>query len=108
MTFLALDVQKNYMVLQRSTLEYQEMCATSNLDMVTSTLSQVISANSNNDNFDQETDPTCVRLQAMDQMYTNQQASIESQLKALNAQIESFEKAVDTNIKSECKLSISV
>ena len=108
MTFLALVVQKNYMVLQKSTLEYQEMSEVSNLDMITTTMSQVVSANSNNDNYDQAKDPTMVILQAMQQMYDTQQGSIETQLKALNAQIESFDKAIDANIKSECKLSISV
>lgn len=108
MTFLALDVQKNFMIMQKSQLEYQEMCAVSNLDTVTSTLNAHVSSKSNDDNFDPEKDSTCLKLQAMQQMYEQQQASIESQLKNLNSQIESFEKAIDTNIKSECKLNISV
>lgn len=105
MTFLALDVQKNYMISQRSSLEFQQICNSSNLQMVTQTLSNLAAQDSDGNVMESA---GAQRLQYLQQMYDQVQTSIESQLKSLNAQIESFQKAVDTNIKNDCKLNISV
>ena len=103
MTFLALNVQKSYLIQEKSQLEYKEMVASNNYNYVTSKLSTLAS----DDNVDMESNAV-KQLEHMQELYDSEKGSIESQLEVLNAQIESFQKAVSTNIKSECKLSISV
>lgn len=102
MAFLALDSQKMFMTIQKSQLEYQQMVCASNLQNITANLANLSAAGKDMESNEVKT------LQYYQQQYDQQQASIESQLKNLNAQIESFGKAIDTNIKNECKLNISV
>lgn len=103
MTFLALNIEKTSLIEQKSQLEYQEMIYTNDYDYVTSKLSELASDQS----IDTES-PYMKGLQAQQQFYDSKKNSIESQLEVINGQIESFQKAVSTNIKSECKLTISV
>lgn len=102
MTFLALDSQKMFMTQQKSQLEYQETVLSSNIQLITKNLADLAAAD-----VDME-DSRVKKLEYYQEMYEQQQGSIESQLKVINSEIESFDKAVTTNIKSECKFSISV
>lgn len=114
MTFLTLDVQKNYMVLQKSQLEYQEMLSTNQKQQVVQEISNLYSQYENEnkesgvttglqDTQKQELE----KYNNLQQKFDTEISTIETQLKTLNSQIESYEKAIDTNVKGECKFSIS-
>lgn len=103
MTFLALGIEQSSLIEQKSQLEYLEMIYTNDYDYVTGKLADLAA----DQNIDMES-RAIKQLQAQQQFYDSKKASIESQLEVINAQVESFEKAKNTNIKSECKLNISV
>ncbi len=108
MTVLALGVETNYLTLEKSDLEYQDMVCGSEKLMVSTKLSNLAAANANNDSFDMATNPQALALQAFQKMYDSKSASIESQLKVINAEIDGYKKAIDTNVKNDFKLNISV
>ena len=53
-------------------------------------------------------DSTYRQLQSEQQRYDSKKGSVESRLKIINAQIDGYQEAVKNNVKTECKLSISV
>jgi len=101
MTYIAGNVQKNYMVLQKSQLEYKSIVASSGSQLITQRLATLAAQ----PNVDMES-AFAKELQYRSQLLVQEQASIDSQLKSLNAQIESFQKLVDNNIKNDCKLNL--
>jgi len=101
MTFIAANIQKNYMVQQKSQLEYQSICVSSNVQQITQRLATLAAE----PNVDMES-AFAKQLQYQSTVYTQQQAAIDTQLKNLNAQIDSFQKLIDNNIKSDCKLNL--
>lgn len=103
MTFLALSIQQSSLMEQKSELEYLEMIYSNDYDYVTGKLADLASDQS----VDMES-RAVKALQAQQQFYDSKKASIESRLKVINAQLESYDKAVTQNVKTECKLSISV
>lgn len=110
MTFIALDIQKNYMLQQQSSLQFRQLCISDNKQFAQQGMAleqQKSAANvaAGGQPIDTSTGAYAVYY-AQDQLFTQQMASIESQLKALTAQIETFGKAVDNNIKNGCKLNI--
>lgn len=102
MTYLALDTQKAFLMTQKSQYEYRQVICSSNVQQVTQSLANLANSDADMESNEVQT------LQYYQEMYEQEQASIESQLKVINNEIESFQKVVDTNIKSECKLNISV
>lgn len=100
MTFLAIDSQKMFMMQEKSELEYQEVVYSSNLQTITQNLADLSAAGCDMESNEVQ------ELQYYQQLYEQRQASIESQLKVLNSEIESFDKTVTNNIKSECKLNM--
>ena len=103
MTFLALNLDKSYLTQEKSEFEYQEMTITNQYNYVTEQLADY----SNQKDADMGS-PMAKKLESYQQLYDSQKSAIESKLEVINAEIESFDKAVQTNVKSECKLSISV
>jgi hypothetical protein len=93
-------IQKNAFVLQKSQLEYQSMVTSSNSQNVTSKLSTLAASNADMESNEAK------QLEYMSQMFTQQQASIDSQLKSINSNIEGLTKLIDNNIKSDCKLNL--
>jgi len=108
MTIMALDVQKNYLTLEKSDLEYEMEVCSSQKSTVSNGLTTLATQHSNDSSFDMDTNPQALVLEQLQKMYDTQSSSIDSQLKAINSQIESFQKTIDNNVKTECKLSISV
>jgi hypothetical protein len=106
MTFLSLNIEKSSLTIQKSQLEFQEMILSEELNTVEQQMQDLT------ESADGDSDITSTSayktLELMDEQYNSQKEAIESQLKSINAEIEGYDKAVDTNIKSECKLSISV
>jgi len=103
MTFLALNLDKSYLTQEKSELEYQEMTITNQYNYVTESMADY----SSEKNADMNS-AYAKKLESYQQLYDSQKAAVESKLEVINAEIESFDKAVQTNVKSECKLSISV
>lgn len=101
MTFLSLNVEKSALTIEKNQLEYEEMILSNQENEITEELSDYLGDNNQEDAYSKY-------LEEQQQVYDQRKASIESQLKVLNAEIDSYDKAVDTNVKSECKLSVSV
>ncbi len=103
MTFLSLSIEKSYLTIEKTQLEYEEMVISNQLNTTTAELTDYLSED------DADSDSAYAQaLENQQEQYDTQKESIESQLKAINTEIESYEKTVETNVKSECKLSISV
>lgn len=101
MTFLALGIEKSTLMLQKDQLEFQEMIATDNYNYVTEQLAEL---------DDEKVDTSSAAYKALErqqELYDSQKGSIESQLEAINAEIDSYGKAVQTNVKNECAFTIS-
>ena len=102
MGFLSLNIEKSSLITQKNDLEYQEMILSQQENDITAELSDYLSQEG------AEEDAYSKSLEADQQLYDSKKASIESQLKLINGEIDGYDKAVDTNIKSECKLQVSV
>ncbi len=98
MTFLSLNIEKSFLTTQKSQLEFEEMCLMNKYNSVTEELSDYLEDDDNSSDDDE-----AKYLQNLQEYYDTQKGSIESQLKELNTEIESYTKAVETNIKDECK-----
>lgn len=103
MTFLSLGIEKSCLTQEKDLLEFEEMIYTNNYNEITAELSTYLGQDGAS-----TTDAQACKLQAQQELYDSKKGAIEAQLETINAELESYEKAVQTNIKSECKLSISV
>ncbi len=103
MTFLSLAIEKSCLTQQKDLLEFEEMILVNNYNNVTSQLSTYLSEDGAS-----SSDNTACQLEAQQEYYDSKKTAIEAQLETINAEIDSYEKAVTNNIKSECKLSLSV
>lgn len=103
MTFLSLGIDTAVLTQEKDQLEYEEMGIVSQYNQVTNQLAYY-SAQDQKNNTTTDTSS----LEAYQQLYDSQKTQIESRLKVINAEIESYQKAQDTNIKSSCKFSVSV
>lgn len=97
MAFLALNTQREYYIQQQSALEYRQMCASSNLNIVTQKTAALA-------NEYPDAQPNA-KLKALQDMYTSQVKSLDTQLTQIKENIKSFEKVVGDNIKSSCKFN---
>lgn len=107
MAHIALGVDKASLTYQKSQLEFQEMLLSQDLNKLTREMADITEEHQGDDDYDPDSDLELKELQYQQQIYDSEKASIESQLKDLNAEVESFGKAEDTNIKSESKFTIS-
>lgn len=121
MTFLALAMNSEALIAQKSDLEYQELVYSNEYDSLTEEETSYLAeknqssngangANGTNGNSsaDLSNDAELQYIKAQESYYMNKKTAIETQLKAINASIDGYKEAVKENIKSECKLSISV
>lgn len=102
MTFLSLNIEKSSLTMEKDDLEYEEMILSEEYNQVTQELSDYTSQDG------AEEDAYTQYLEQQQKLYDSRRQSIEAQLKVINTEIDSYDKAVDANIKNECKLSISV
>jgi hypothetical protein len=93
--------------MQKNQLEYQEMILSEDLNKITQEMSDTTEEHSGDTDYNPDNDLAMRELEYQQQLYDSEKSSIESQLKEINAEIDSYDKAVDTNIKSECKFTIS-
>ncbi len=78
------------------------------LTSITREMADITQEHSGDDEYDPDSDLDMRQLEYEQELYDSQKGSIESQLKEINAEIDGLDKAVDTNIKQEGKISISV
>ncbi len=115
MTFLVLNMASTQLILQQSDLEFQDMTVSqeyNNIEQQISDRSQQLGStsttsttSSSSDTVDN--DPELEELHAQEQIYDSKRTTIEAQLKVIQSELDNYQKAVETNIKSECKLNIS-
>lgn len=103
MTFIGMNAEKLALTQQKSLLEYEQMTYMNEYNDITEEMSEV-----SLDNEDGENDDYLAALQSQQELYDSKKEAIESQLEVMNAELESFDKAVSNNIKSECKMNLSV
>lgn len=103
-----LIIERQSLGFMKRDLETQEAILCLQLDSILQKKTDEAALHKNEEDYDAENDPIMVYYQTQDDTYNSQKDGIESQLKIINPQIESLDKAIDTNVKSECKLSISV
>lgn len=103
MTLLALSMSSAYLVGEKSQLEAEEMGYVNDYNDITDEMSGYLEDSNNS-----AEDNTYRQLQSEQQRYDSKKGSVESRLKIINAEIEGFQEAVKNNVKTECKLSISV
>lgn len=104
MTFIGLGIETSSLTQQKSQLEFEESIIVNEYNYVTEEMSEIAS----DGDTDLENNAYYQQLEHYQELYDSKKNAIETQLKTINAEIESYQKAVDTNIKSECKLSVSV
>lgn len=107
MAFLSLNIEKSSLTIQKDQLEYREMVLSEQLNEITQEMSDITLENKGQEDYDPSTDADMIYLEAQQEMYDSEKESIESQLKELNAEIDGYDKAVDTNIKKDCVLKVS-
>lgn len=107
MTFLALSIDKCSLIQQRDLLQYQEMVLNQDLNRITQEMSDITSEHTGDEDYDPDSDLEMKQLQYQQQIYDSEKESLETQLKELNSEIDSYGKAVETNIKSDCAFKIS-
>lgn len=100
MTYLAPVIQRDSLTNQKSAVEYQTLIVSSNVQQVTSSLSVLAGSDADMESNEVK------QLQYLSQLYTHQQASLDSQLKSINTQLDGLNKLIDTNIKNDCKLNL--
>ena len=108
MTFIDLNVDKCSLIQQKDRLQYRLMILSEDLNSITREMSDITQEHSGDEEYDPDSDLDLRQLEYEQELYDSQKGSIESQLKEINAEIDGLDKAVDTNIKQEGKISISV
>lgn len=104
MTFLALNIEKMYLITQQNELEFQQVCLTNSVNSTTEELEDYMSDNEIDDYSD---DDYATYLHEQETYFETQNESVGSQLTAIKAQVDNYDKTVQANIKSECTLSFS-
>lgn len=135
MTFLALNINATFLMSQKSDLELEEMKFGNKYDEIVQEMSQYEESKSNSSSSSSSSgtscgyndftsyeeddsssssssssddDPYLASLAAQEKYYESKKATIESQLKVINNELESYQKAIENNVKSECAFKISV
>ncbi len=100
MAFLSLGIEKSFLTLEKSGLEYEMMMYENEYNEITEEI---------NDYYSEECDDedALAYLQNQQEYYDSKKEGIESQLTLINNEIESYDKVIGENIKKSCKLSFS-
>ena len=100
MTFCALNTRLLTLTMYKSNLEYS-------ITSISNKRQQVAYQTMNLANVDWENDPRVKQLQAMDSYLELQQKNLETQQKAATAQLESYQKLLDSNIKKDFTINLN-
>lgn len=102
MAVTALISDKTFLVEQKNQLEFEEISATDQYNYYTQELADMSTSSSST------TSSTYKSLEYESEYWDSKKSSLESQLEEINAELESYDKAIQTNVKSECSFTISV
>lgn len=105
MTFLALDAQKNLFTLQKSQLQFEQTLVMSRVNYVTKQMGYVAQECEAVDQ-DPDDNPTYIKLQQEESYLETRQDSLDSQITAMDNEINSLKTLVNNNIKSGCALQL--
>lgn len=92
---------------RKLTLEFLESSATLHYNDLTSQMADMTNEHSGDKDYNPDSDWELRQLQYKQQEYDSQVKSYESQLKELNAEIDSYKKLQETNTKADCTFSVS-
>lgn len=106
MAFIALEIGKISLIQQKSYLEYELMITTDNYNYVTDEIAD-IKKDYGKDTDSLENNQNYQDLQDYEAELEIQKEALGGQLEELKNEIDSYDKAVSNNIKSECQLGIS-
>lgn len=102
MTFLALNIGKETLMLAKDQLELEELEIMEEYNEISEEMAAYLDENGHSVN-----DSKYVELTNKQKIFDTKKTSIEAQLQTINSEIDGYKDAVKSNIKSECKLSIS-
>lgn len=105
MTFLALDAQKNLFTLQKSQLQFEQTLVMSRVNYVTKQMGYRAQALEGS-GTDPDNDPVYIQLQEEESYLETRQDSLDSQITAIDNEINSLKTLVTNNIKSVCTLQL--
>lgn len=101
MTICAVNTNILSLTLYKSNLEFSIMGISSKRQNIAYTLSRACTSS------DWENDPKVQQLQYMDSYLELQQKNLETQQKAATAQLESYQKLLDSNIKKDFTINLN-
>ncbi len=104
MAFLALASQKTLLTLQLNFLQFRQISISNQRQVCAD---QMGAAQQTSALDDATQDPEYIKWQQMDNMLDTEQASIESQMTALQNEISSLKTLVNNNIKTTCTLNLA-
>ena len=105
MSFLAVDGQKNLLILQRNQIQFEQTLIMSQANWVSKEMgyyaNEIDAAGGDLDN-----DPYYIELQQTEEYLESQQDTLESQITLLDSEINSLKSMVNNNIKNSCGLNL--
>ena len=106
MTFLAIDSQKQLFTLQKSQAQFEQTLIMYDLNATQKDMALLTEAQSENANWDADSDPEYKELQRLESYYETRQDALDSQITLLENEISSLKNLVNNNIKSSCTLNL--
>ncbi len=106
MTFLAIDSQKQLFTLQKSQAQFEQTLIMYDLNATQKDMALLTEAQSENANWDADSDPAYKELQQLESYYETRQDALDSQITLLENEISSLKNLVNNNIKSSCTLNL--
>lgn len=100
MTVCAIQANILQTTLYKSNLEFSIMSISNKRQQLAYQMMQLCNA-------DWENDPRVKQIQAMDSYLELQQKNLETQQKAATAQLESYQKILDSNVKKDFTLNLN-
>jgi len=105
MSFLAVDAQKNLLILQRNQTQYEQVIVIQEANFVGKEMGRV-AAEYQNSEESVDTDPWYIELQQTEEYLESLQDTLESQITMLDSEINSLKSMVNNNIKNSCGLNL--
>lgn len=102
MSFIALTIEKESLVQEKSEYEYELTVATMNYRNATEEVATYAAQGKTADN-----DSDVAAVAAEQEIYESQKDELDSKLEVLNSEIESYNKVVQTNVKNDCKFTLT-
>lgn len=109
MSFLAIDAQKNYFILQRNQLQFEMTVIMQDALENTKKMDAIkkdYGSRTGTDKGSYDEDPNYLYFEQMDEMLESEKESIDAQIQLLDSEISSLKTMVNNNIKNSCSLNL--